>query len=268
MKNKMTMSDFEALLHKATSNDPSFLSDTQIKMLVARTKFPYERRLLLDHLFLKLSGPVSRWRKILKALYIAREVADSGAGEAKLELRSKITVFKRLETFHYVEEGVDRGAHVRKVASSLVEKLTDKSKTREQIAAKKINELEANFLREKLNKVQTRKPGSIEALGLGADFLDYEADYDENSPDLNPKDDEMNKQSSMEYSNIFPREDSLDAEQIQKLKERLDSDEEDFIDLKLDVPRNNPQTNNADFSRKSNVKEQKLMAIDEDFLDF
>lgn len=252
LKNQMTKSDFEALMHKATSNDPTFISDSQIRSLVARTNFPNEQRTLMDHLWNKLNGPKNKWRKILKALYIIREIIESGSREARAELKTKIAFIKILEKFNYYEDGVDRGKHISELATKLVIKIKNMpdSKPGKEQASSKNSELEENVIRTKLQDKavpKAKKEHRMEDLGFGKDFLDYNENSEGEESQVDPP--------RVEMSNIFPRENSSDFEQFAEFQRRSDSD--------IEEPEEAPRA-----MKKQPPPQKPVQLIDDDFLDF
>ena len=252
LKNQMTKSDFETLMHKATSNDPTFISASQIRSLVARTNFPSERRTLMDHLWNKLNGPKNRWRKILKALYIIREIIESGSKEARAELKTKIAFIKVLEKFEFNEDGVERGKHISELAVKLVLKIKNlpDSKPGKEQASSKNSDLEENTIRAKLQEKvgpTSKKDRKMEDLGFGKDFLDYDGNSDgEESPEDPPR---------VEMSNIFPRENSDEFEHFAESQRRSESDVEE--------PEEAPRV-----MKKQPPPQKPVQLIDDDFLDF
>lgn len=186
LKNSMTMNDFEILMHKATSNEPSFLPDSQISALVEKTYFQAERKTLMNHLWTKLHGPKDKWRKILKALQVVKEITETGSPEANEELRNKIAMIKVLENYEYFEQNVDRGAAIRDMAKELVQKLKRERKgsneggnTSESLMLKQDKGKSRKLELSAPPRTPPKKPGTVEDLGLGKDFLDYNPDSDE-----------------------------------------------------------------------------------------
>ena len=64
---------------------------------------------LIKHITKRLQCEPSKYRKIIKTLYLILILLENGSKKSVEDLKSKISLIKDLTTFKYRENGVDRG---------------------------------------------------------------------------------------------------------------------------------------------------------------
>lgn len=238
MKNKVTKSDFVTLMHKSTSNDSTSLPQSQIRELVAYSHSPIKNRQLLDHLWKKLAEPREKWRKILKALFVIQEIAESGSYDSKKELKLRLSLVSQLSNFEFAEYGVDRGANIRQLARELIAKISSltegqtpaereraKEEARRSMAELRARPAEPEAAKAKAARTMVDLGAKRESVSLEKDFLDYERDSDEEPPApewlLQEDEDSENREFSK-------REEPYQEPATRKLITHID---EDFLDF-------------------------------------
>ena len=74
----MLKSDFEVYLHKLTSNEKKFISESDYKLFFEEELNPSETEYAFQHIQLKLHEKEKKWRKIVKALIVLKVIFEYG----------------------------------------------------------------------------------------------------------------------------------------------------------------------------------------------
>lgn len=108
-KNKLTKSSYEIDLHRATSNELNFPTQTELLDLATKTSIKENCDSALKHFFKKLQTPKEKWRKLLKTINLLEIMIVKGNRRITLELQSKIFLVQNLTSFMYREKSMDVG---------------------------------------------------------------------------------------------------------------------------------------------------------------
>lgn len=95
-KNKVLLSEFEAELHKTTSNELKYPTERDLLSVASQARDPDNARIAVKHLFEKLQSPRDKWRKILKALFLIEVMLVKGNRIVANELNSKLFLLRTL----------------------------------------------------------------------------------------------------------------------------------------------------------------------------
>jgi hypothetical protein len=108
-KNKLTKTDYEISIHKATSNELSFPTQSDLLDLAAKSNIKENCESAIKHVTKKLQTPKEKWRKILKTLNLVEVLIAKGHRRFTLELQSKMFMIHPLMSFIYRENSIDVG---------------------------------------------------------------------------------------------------------------------------------------------------------------
>ena len=95
-KNSLVLSEFEADLHKITSNELTYPTERDLLSVAAQARDSTNAAIAVKHLFEKLQSPRDKWRKILKALFLIEVMLVKGNKLLASELNSKLFLLKTL----------------------------------------------------------------------------------------------------------------------------------------------------------------------------
>ena len=102
-KNTITLSEFEQLLHKATSNELIFPTERDLLVIASQAKDPENARITVKHIFKKLQSPKDKWRKTYKTLCLIETLLLKGNKLVYNEIGSKIFLIQALVSMYEKE---------------------------------------------------------------------------------------------------------------------------------------------------------------------
>ena len=105
----MTKSDFEVLLHRLTSSENKLPAAKEYEKAVAYSFYRHECKQLIKHIVKRLQSPPSKYKKIIKTMFLMLVVLEKGSRFSVSELQRNIILVESLTTFSYKKNNKDRG---------------------------------------------------------------------------------------------------------------------------------------------------------------
>ena len=106
----MTKSKLRQELHVATSDDPTFLSKTELRGFAECSFDREDCTAILKHVYARLQLPASKWRKVLKSLNIIEVLMEYGSRPCVKDIKEKIYLIQKLTDFQAIRGNIDVGA--------------------------------------------------------------------------------------------------------------------------------------------------------------
>jgi hypothetical protein len=105
----MTKSRFKNELHKITSNELNFPTQSEFLEIAKHSFSQKDCEKLLKHIFKRLQSKPDKWRKIVKTLTLVDTLIAKGSKKIIYEFKNKIFLIENLSKFGHFEGSIDRG---------------------------------------------------------------------------------------------------------------------------------------------------------------
>lgn len=128
----LNVSEIEAKVNEATSDDPWGASSTLMQEIAAATNNFQDFNEIMPAIYRNFMEREAReWRQIYKALQLLEYIVKHGSERVVDDARSHLGTIKILRSFHYTDEsGKDQGINVRNRAKEIAEMLSDVERIR------------------------------------------------------------------------------------------------------------------------------------------
>lgn len=130
----LNISDIEAKVNEATSDDPWGASSTLMQEIAGATQNFQDFNEIMPAIFRNFMEREAReWRQIYKSLTLLEYLTKHGSERVVDDARAHLGTIKILRNFHYIDEaGKDQGLNVRNRAKELSELLSDVERIRQE----------------------------------------------------------------------------------------------------------------------------------------
>ncbi|PWN23665.1 ENTH-domain-containing protein [Microstroma glucosiphilum] len=130
----LNISDIEAKVNEATSDDPWGASSTLMQEIAGATQNFQDFNEIMPAIFRNFMEREAReWRQIYKSLTLLEYLTKHGSERVVDDARAHLGTIKILRNFHYIDEaGKDQGLNVRNRAKELSELLSDVDRIRQE----------------------------------------------------------------------------------------------------------------------------------------
>ncbi|UZJ54405.1 hypothetical protein CBS101457_003725 [Exobasidium rhododendri] len=130
----LNISEIEAKVNEATSDDPWGASSTLMQEIAAATQNFQDFNEIMPAIYRNFMEKEAReWRQIYKALQLLEYLTKHGSERVVDDARSHLGTIKILRNFHYIDEaGKDQGLNVRNRAKEIAELLSDVERIRQE----------------------------------------------------------------------------------------------------------------------------------------
>lgn len=128
----LNVSEIEAKVNEATSDDPWGASSTLMQEIAAATNNFQDFNEIMPAIYRNFMEREAReWRQIYKALQLLEYIIKHGSERVVDDARSHVSTIKILRNFHYIDDaGKDQGINVRNRAKEIAELLSDVERIR------------------------------------------------------------------------------------------------------------------------------------------
>ncbi|XP_037293626.1 epsin-2 isoform X2 [Manduca sexta] len=127
-------SDAQVKVREATSNDPWGPSSTLMAEIADLTYNVMAFTEIMQMIWKRLNDHGKNWRHVYKALVLMEYLIRTGSEKVAMQCKENIFAIHTLKDFQYMEEGKDKGLHVREKAKSLVNLLKDDERLKNERA--------------------------------------------------------------------------------------------------------------------------------------
>lgn len=128
----LNVSEIEAKVNEATSDDPWGASSTLMQEIAAATNNFQDFNEIMPAIYRNFMEREAReWRQIYKALQLLEYIIKHGSERVVDDARSHVSTIKILRNFHYIDDaGKDQGINVRNRAKEIADLLSDVERIR------------------------------------------------------------------------------------------------------------------------------------------
>lgn len=98
-RNKFTKTEFEANLHKLTSNEKKMPTKSEFKSPFLKSLTSLQKQYTISHLTKKIQTSPKKWRKILKTLFLIKAIYESSKPlilRGSNDIKNQISRFKKI----------------------------------------------------------------------------------------------------------------------------------------------------------------------------
>jgi len=108
-KNKLTKSEFECKLIEATQ-DKNWNARPELVDEICKKSHNFEHfQQLMDHIWESLAQKEKRYKSVIRTLSLVEYVIKLGAQRCTDSFQQNIYKIRKLQHFHFIEKGVDKG---------------------------------------------------------------------------------------------------------------------------------------------------------------